>query len=93
MLWGGHRPRLVVSAATAPPRWLAWVPVITAAGLIIGALLTIGGVINQVREQDRRISVLEQRDEQLRAIDARTTRIEAKLEVLAVPNQLGSKMP
>ncbi len=82
-----------MSAASAPPRWLAWVPVITAAGLIIGALLTIGGVINQVREQDRRISVLEQRDEQLRAIDARTTRIEAKLEVLAVPNQLGSKMP
>ena len=29
----------------SPPRWLAWVPVITAAGLIIGALLTIGGVI------------------------------------------------
>ncbi|MDD1450808.1 hypothetical protein NHF48_007305 [Sphingomonas sp. H160509] len=82
-----------MSASVAPPRWLAWVPVITAAGLIIGALLTIGGVINQVREQDRRITVLEQRDEQLRAIDARTTRIEAKLEVLAVPNSTGSKAP
>jgi hypothetical protein len=64
------------------PRWLAWIPLVTAAGLIIGALLACGGYISQLREHERRISALEVRDEQLRAIDARTTRIEAKLEVL-----------
>jgi hypothetical protein len=69
-------------AAPATPRWLAWIPLVTAAGLIIGALLACGGYIVQLREHERRISALEARDEQLRAIDARTTRIEAKLEVL-----------
>ncbi len=66
----------------ANPRWLAWIPLVTAAGLIIGALLACGGYIVQLREHERRIAALEVRDEQLRAIDARTTRIEAKLEVL-----------
>lgn len=71
--------------APAAPRWLAWIPLITAAGLIIGALLACGGYIAQAREHERRITALEARDEQLRAIDARTTRIEAKLEVLTPP--------
>lgn len=71
-----------VTAAQTPPRWLAWIPLVTAAGLIIGALLACGGYIAQAREHERRITALELRDEQLRAIDARTTRIEAKLEVL-----------
>jgi hypothetical protein len=74
-----------MTAAPAPPRWLAWIPLITAAGLIIGALLACGGYIVQLREHERRIVALEARDEQLRAINDRTTRIEAKLEVLTPP--------
>ena len=71
-----------MTAAPGPPRWLAWIPLVTAAGLVIGALLACGGYIAQGQEHERRIAALELRDEQLRAIDARTTRIEAKLEVL-----------
>ncbi|KQM76695.1 hypothetical protein ASE70_07955 [Sphingomonas sp. Leaf22] len=68
------------------PRWLAWMPAASVGALIAGSLLTGGGYIQRLDEQVRRITVLEESIKQLQEIDKRTTRIEAKLDVL-VPQQ------
>ncbi len=68
------------------PRWLAWMPAASVGALIAGALLTGGGYISKLDEQGRRIAVLEEQAKQQQEIDKRTTRIEAKLDVL-VPQQ------
>ncbi len=67
-------------------KWKDWIPVLSFAVLIGGALLTGGGVIREVHDNTRRVELLEQRVELLRSIDTRTARIEAKLEVL-VPKE------
>ncbi|WP_152680147.1 hypothetical protein [Sphingomonas paucimobilis] len=62
--------------------WKEWVPVLSFAVVIAGALIAGGGYISQLRDNTRRLDALEQRVELLRSIDTRTARIEAKLEVL-----------
>lgn len=59
-----------------------WQPIALAV-TIGGVLIGCGGYITQVKENTRRIDAVEQRVELLRAIDTRTARIEAKLEILA----------
>lgn len=77
---------------TAPPpapRWLAWMPAASVGALLAGALLTGGGYISELGQHDRRISALEEIVKQQQEIDRRTTRIEAKLDVL-VPHDAGA---
>lgn len=62
--------------------WREWIPVLSFAVVIAGALIAGGGYISQLRDNTRRLDALEQRVELLRSIDTRTARIEAKLEVL-----------
>lgn len=69
--------------APGSPSWKDWIPVISLAGFLAGALLTGGGFIRELHDNTRRLDLLEQRVELLRSIDTRTARIEAKLEVLA----------
>ena len=64
------------------PHWRDWIPVLSFAVVIAGALIAGGGYISQLRDNTRRLDALEQRVELLRSIDTRTARIEAKLEVL-----------
>lgn len=64
------------------PNWREWIPVLSFAVVIAGALIAGGGYISELRDNTRRIHDLEQRVELLRSIDTRTARIEAKLEVL-----------
>ncbi|WP_455156028.1 hypothetical protein [Sphingomonas zeae] len=64
------------------PSWRDWIPVLSFAVVIAGALIAGGGYIGQLRDNTRRLDALEQRVELLRSIDTRTARIEAKLEVL-----------
>ena len=64
------------------PNWRDWIPVLSFAVVIAGALIAGGGYISQLRDNTRRLDALEQRVELLRSIDTRTARIEAKLEVL-----------
>ncbi|WP_343526752.1 hypothetical protein [Sphingomonas sp.] len=68
------------------PGWKDWIPVLSFAVVIAGALIAGGGYISQLRDNTRRLDALEQRVELLRSIDTRTARIEAKLEVL-VPDK------
>ena len=67
-----------------PPRvtWKDWWAPAAIVITLMGAVLTVGGYINEVQEHERRIAALEDRDKQLSIIDVRTARIEAKLEVL-----------
>ncbi len=67
---------------THAPAWKDWLPVASFFVVIAGALLAGGGYISQLRDNTRRLDMLEQRVELLRSIDTRTARIEAKLEVL-----------
>ena len=59
-----------------------WLPVLSATALIVGAAWFQGGLATQQTESTRRINVLEQRVETIQQIDVRTTRIEAKLDML-----------
>lgn len=70
------------------PRWLAFAPAGALACTIAGVLLASGSYIQRLDEQVRRITVLEESIKQLQEIDKRTTRIEAKLDVL-VPQHDG----
>ncbi|WP_433910364.1 hypothetical protein [Sphingomonas yabuuchiae] len=64
------------------PVWKDWIPALSFAVVLAGALIAGGGYISQLRDNTRRLDALEQRVELLRSIDTRTARIEAKLEVL-----------
>jgi len=70
--------------------WKEWLPVVSFAVMLIGAILAGGGYIAQLQDNTRRIAALESktdsRDDKLNTISDRTARIEAKLEVL-VPTQ------
>lgn len=78
----------MASAPPTGPSWRDWIPVLSFAVVIAGALIAGGGYISQLRDNTRRLDALEQRVELLRSIDTRTARIEAKLEVL-VPEKGG----
>ncbi|MEG3167501.1 hypothetical protein U1737_04755 [Sphingomonas sp. LB3N6] len=69
-----------------PPRWLSWMPALSLLVVVVGAVGTGGGYVGQVTDHNRRIAAMEtlvdRRDEQLRAIDLRLARIEVKLEML-----------
>jgi len=73
------------------PAWKDWVPVISIVLGLVGSIIVAGGYINQVKENTRRIEVLERanesRDVKLDDIRERTTRIEAKIEVLLPAEQ------
>ncbi len=73
--------------------WKDWLLGFAPLVVVITALLAGGSYIGQVRENTRRVELLEQRNtsrdtqreldrDQLQVIDVRTARIEAKLEVL-----------
>lgn len=73
--------------------WRDWLPVISAAGLLMGAAFFNGGSIEKQNDALRRISAIEirldQQDkdhigdiEKLNKIDVRTARIETKIDVL-----------
>lgn len=76
----------MTTAAPARPRWLEWMPVVSGIAIVCGALLTGGGLVNQVQDTATSVAKLEalvdRRDEQLRAIDLRLARIEVKLEMM-----------
>lgn len=67
------------------PRWLAWMPAASVGALIAGGLLTGGGYISQLQEQDRRTGALERLVEQqakdIREGDKRLTRVEARQDM------------
>jgi len=73
--------------------WRDWVPVITAFVMLAGMLLTAGGILNQVKDHERRLSILEQKrdavDDKLNVIDVRTARIEGKIETLMPDSKRG----
>lgn len=50
------------SASDSPPRWLAWIPAIALAVMLVGAALTGGGYISTQAEQGRKIEALERRE-------------------------------
>lgn len=62
--------------------WREWLPVLSAAALLIGAAWFQGGLASQQSETIRRVGALETRIETLQLIDVRTARIEAKLDML-----------
>ena len=66
--------------------WKDWLLAISPAVLLIGAILSGGTYISQIKDNGRRIEALERkvddRDAKLNTIDVRTARIEAKIEVL-----------
>lgn len=63
--------------------WRDWLPVLSAAALLIGAAWFQGGLASQQSETTRRVGALETKIEAIQQIDLRTTRIEAKLDMLA----------
>jgi len=73
-------------ASPSRTTWKDWIPVVTAAAVLVGALLAVGGYIAQVKDHERRLVVLEQKrdsvDDKLQVIDVRTARIEGKIETL-----------
>ncbi len=72
------------------PRWLAWAPAVSLALTIAFVLSAGGGYIEKLEGLVRRTTVLEESIKQLQEIDKRTTRIEAKLDVL-VPHDAGTR--
>ena len=66
----------------AKPRWLDWMPAISAAGLVVSCLIAIGGFKNEQSQQGLRIDRVEARIEQLTDIKERMARIETKLDIL-----------
>lgn len=87
--------------STAPRRLTVkdWVAFISPMALVIGSLLAAGNYIAQVKDNTRRIEVLEARNGQrdrdrdsdkdkLNTIDVRTARIESKLEILLPPTKV-----
>lgn len=76
----------MTTSTKSAPIWLAWLPVITTVFLIAGFLLSAGGKINELTDQERRLTALETRRDfdadKLDKINERTARIEAKLEVI-----------
>lgn len=63
--------------------WREWLPVLSAAALLIGAAWFQGGLASQQSETIRRVGALETKIDAIQQIDRRTTRIEAKLDMLA----------
>lgn len=63
--------------------WREWLPVLSAAALLIGAAWFQGGLATQQSETIRRVGALETKIEAIQQIDIRTTRIEAKLDMLS----------
>ncbi len=60
------------------PRWLAWMPATSVGALIAGALLTGGGLIEQVKKNDLRV---EQQARDIRDLRERMSRHEALEEI------------
>lgn len=82
------------------PTWKEWAPVVSAIGILVGASITSGGVLEKVQEALRRIAAIEAREDQrdrdrtadiekLNAIDVRTARIETKIDVLTPVKEPG----
>lgn len=63
--------------------WRDWLPVLSAAALLIGAAWFQGGLASQQSETTRRVGALETKIDAIQQIDIRTTRIEAKLDMLS----------
>lgn len=81
-------PTAVAIAAAPPrPRFLDWLPVLSALAIVFSAVWAGGGYVQALNEHSRRIETLEKKDELLRQVDLRTARIEAKLEVLTSDRQ------
>lgn len=85
----------MASNPTGPPRvpWRDWLPVVSAAGLLMGAAFFNGGSVEKQNDALRRIAAIEVRQDQqdrehisdidkLNKIDVRTARIETKIDVL-----------
>ncbi len=69
-------------AARPSVPWREWLPVLSAAALLFGAAYFQGGQSSQQIETTRRVGALEAKIETIQLIDVRTTRIEAKLDML-----------
>ena len=74
--------------------WKDWLLAISPAVLLIGAIISGGTYISQIKDNARRLDALERkvddRDTKLNTIDVRTARIEAKIEVL-IPREKASQ--
>lgn len=81
----------MTSTSTTGPTWKDWLPAIATAIMVFGIAMTCGSYVTQLTDHTRRLDALERlvdrRDEQLRTIDLRLTRIEAKLEMMIPPGK------
>lgn len=73
----------VDASSTGVTSWREWLPVLSAAALLIGAAWFQGGLASQQSETIRRVGALETKIDAIQQIDIRTTRIEAKLDMLS----------
>lgn len=71
-----------------PTTWKDWVPVVGLAITFLGMIYFAGELAGEVRDDTRRIAALEVKMDTINQIDARTARIEGKLEMLS---QAGAK--
>lgn len=74
--------------AKAGPPWKEWLPSFSLLAIVLGFFLAIGKFVDQTTENTRRITDLETKVESIHQIDVRTTRIEAKLDMLASDQSL-----
>jgi hypothetical protein len=72
--------------APAKPRWLDWLPLVGMVLTVAGLIWAASNIASRVDDNTRRIGVLEAADQKrtdtLSSIDARTARIEGRLEAM-----------
>jgi hypothetical protein len=74
---------MALVSVPARPRWQDWVPVVGLAVTFLGMIYFAGELAGEVRDDTRRIAALEVKMDTINQIDARTARIEGKLEMLS----------